>query len=250
MRPKSSATVVVVLPSTPARSSTLPLISLITSSVRSGAISLTEPTKVVLPTPKPPAISSFTADVPRVGWPEVSKPTDAIKYRLKYVHVRIIHSSWRSTEKEEALLDQIANQNLHDGKRHIQLCADLGDRQRALAQSQDLGVLPIQRAVVGVNGDHQRDHVQVSPARPGTTASDRIRPDHGAGLVVVPGLPTVTHYGCAVPGAPLGLRGSATRWLPTCLTIRVISYAIIPMSAFAAASRARQVPKPAAVTTK
>src|ERR1044072_4512895 len=63
MRPKSSATVVVRLASTPLRSSTLSLIALITSSVRSGLISLTEVTMVVLPTPKPPAMSTLTAEV-------------------------------------------------------------------------------------------------------------------------------------------------------------------------------------------
>ena len=55
MRPKSIATVVVVLPSTPDRSSMPTPGSVSTSSVRSGRVSLTAPTMVVLPTPKPPA---------------------------------------------------------------------------------------------------------------------------------------------------------------------------------------------------
>src|SRR5882757_5172069 len=49
------ATVVVVFCSTPARSSTPTLASVMSSSVRSGAVSLIAPTRVVLPTPKPPA---------------------------------------------------------------------------------------------------------------------------------------------------------------------------------------------------
>ena len=49
------ATVVVVLPSTPAVLSVPRLPSVSSSSVRSGLISLTAPTSVVLPTPKPPA---------------------------------------------------------------------------------------------------------------------------------------------------------------------------------------------------
>ena len=53
MRPKSMATVVVVLASTPAVSSTGRPASVSGSSVRSGRISLTAPTSVVLPTPNP-----------------------------------------------------------------------------------------------------------------------------------------------------------------------------------------------------
>jgi hypothetical protein len=55
MRPKSIATVVVALASTPVVRSTSALGSLRISSVRSGRISLTEFTSVVLPAPNPPA---------------------------------------------------------------------------------------------------------------------------------------------------------------------------------------------------
>ena len=61
MRPKSMATVVVIFWSTPSVSSTDWPASLSSSSVRSGRISLTAPTRVVLPTPKPPATSIFSA---------------------------------------------------------------------------------------------------------------------------------------------------------------------------------------------
>ena len=55
IRPKSIATVVVFLSSTPEVSSIPTLLSVSSSSVRSGRISLTDPTSVVLPAPKPPA---------------------------------------------------------------------------------------------------------------------------------------------------------------------------------------------------
>lgn len=55
IRPKSMATVVVALCSTPSSRSVAALTSVSSSSVFSGSISLTAPTKVVLPTPKPPA---------------------------------------------------------------------------------------------------------------------------------------------------------------------------------------------------
>jgi hypothetical protein len=59
MRPKSIATVVVPLLGTAARSS-MPSDWLVTSaSVRSGMISETVPTRVVLPTPNPPATTIF-----------------------------------------------------------------------------------------------------------------------------------------------------------------------------------------------
>src|SRR5690606_36923777 len=67
IRPKSIATVVVDFVGTDARSST-PSDSLVTSaSVRSGMISETEPTRVVLPTPKPPAMTIFVEVTGRVA---------------------------------------------------------------------------------------------------------------------------------------------------------------------------------------
>src|SRR6516225_4781326 len=59
-RPKSIATVVVVLSGTWDRSSTPSLAVVITASVVSVVISETDPTKVVLPTPKPPATTILT----------------------------------------------------------------------------------------------------------------------------------------------------------------------------------------------
>src|SRR6478609_5452961 len=64
IRPKSMATVVVVLPGTCRMSSTPTPAEVMMASVVSGVISETEPTSVVLPTPKPPAMTIF-ADVTR-----------------------------------------------------------------------------------------------------------------------------------------------------------------------------------------
>src|SRR5690349_17836096 len=61
IRPKSRATVVVVLPET-ADVSSMPIdLSVISASVTSGSISEMAPTKVVLPTPKPPLMTILTA---------------------------------------------------------------------------------------------------------------------------------------------------------------------------------------------
>src|SRR5262249_59967578 len=81
-RPKSIATVVVVLSGTCDRSSTPALAAVITASVVSGVISETDPTKVVLPTPKPPATTIFTDVIaaspasPRRGGLELAKSTE------------------------------------------------------------------------------------------------------------------------------------------------------------------------------
>jgi hypothetical protein len=58
IRPKSIATVVVVLPLSGSGSTVSPA-TVIQASVLIGATSDTEPTKVVLPTPKPPATTIF-----------------------------------------------------------------------------------------------------------------------------------------------------------------------------------------------
>ena len=67
------ATVVVRLFGTALRSSTLALAAVITASVVSGTISETDPTNVVLPTPKPPAMTILTDVVARLEstatWP-------------------------------------------------------------------------------------------------------------------------------------------------------------------------------------
>src|SRR3954453_12153991 len=76
-RPKSIATVVVVLPGVADRSSTSVLAEVITASVVSGTISETDPTNVVFPTPKPPPTMILT-EVMLAGAPglELAKSTE------------------------------------------------------------------------------------------------------------------------------------------------------------------------------
>src|SRR5947208_14789659 len=75
MRPKSIATVVVDLSGTCDRSSTSVLATVMTASVVSGVISDTEPTKVVLPTPKPPATTIFTDVIAAASPPPCGRKT-------------------------------------------------------------------------------------------------------------------------------------------------------------------------------
>jgi len=67
MRPKSIATVVVVLCGVPRKSSTPSLACVIGSSIRSGRTSETLPMYVVLPTPKPPATTILADRVTVAG---------------------------------------------------------------------------------------------------------------------------------------------------------------------------------------
>src|ERR1044072_7454012 len=81
IRPKSMATVVVVLPGTCRLSSTPTPAEVMIASVVSGVISDTEPTSVVLPTPKPRAITLF-AEVapPAAGRRDVSEPAKSTQH--------------------------------------------------------------------------------------------------------------------------------------------------------------------------
>src|SRR6478752_1937441 len=78
------ATVVVVLPGTCRMSSTPSPAEVMMASVVSGVISETEPTSVVLPTPKPPAITIF-ADVTRPddGRRAMSEPAKSTQHPLQ-----------------------------------------------------------------------------------------------------------------------------------------------------------------------
>src|SRR3954447_16783092 len=108
MRPKSMATVVVVFCSTPLRSSTGSPAALRVSSVRSGFISLTAPTRVVLPTPKPPATSilSATGARPEPGFP-CSERSKAIDHLAQYPLVRQLRRWYGAADEDELRLHQV-----------------------------------------------------------------------------------------------------------------------------------------------
>src|ERR1700733_9605050 len=95
------ATVVVVLSGTCERSSTSVRAEVITASVVRGVISETEPTKVVLPTPKPPATTILTEVMtvsetsPRVAALELAKstehPFEQVKVRAAVRVIDLVH---------------------------------------------------------------------------------------------------------------------------------------------------------------
>src|SRR5436190_7292883 len=135
IRPKSSATVVVVLFGMPARLSTPALDSVISSSVRSGGISLTAPTMVVLPTPNPPATRILTATASRIG----SEVADAIQHLPHHVQIGRGRLPTRA-EDHEVQLDQVADQHLGHAERQVQFGRHLRDRRREGTHPQYLGV--------------------------------------------------------------------------------------------------------------
>src|SRR5713101_4368046 len=91
-RPKSMATVVVVLSGVCDRSSRPSLADVMTASVVRGVISDTEPTKVVLPTPKPPATTIFTDVIADASPPPCGRATldltESTKHPFEQVEVR------------------------------------------------------------------------------------------------------------------------------------------------------------------
>src|SRR5277367_1778207 len=92
MRPKSIATVVVFLSGTWERSSTSVEATVMTASVVSGVISDTEPTKVVLPTPKPPATTIFTEVIADASPPPCCRATleltESTKHPFEQITIR------------------------------------------------------------------------------------------------------------------------------------------------------------------
>src|SRR5215216_3797459 len=187
MRPKSMATVVVVLPSTPNVSSTPTLFSVSSSSVRSGLISLIEPTSVVLPAPKPPAISILIA----VGTPSSanirSEGAEATDHRPEYRLVGVGRTA-RFARQDEAAVEQVAEEDSHDADRQVEVRGDLRNRRRTLAQVDDPGLLgtKLTDQLRRLDRHDQRDEVELAAAGPGAAAGHRVGPDHRPGVVVEP----------------------------------------------------------------
>src|SRR3954452_17879751 len=82
------ATVVVTLFGVAARSSTPELASVMTASVVNGTISETEPTNVVLPTPKPPATTILAEIVAEVAIGCGLEPTESTQHPFHQRQVR------------------------------------------------------------------------------------------------------------------------------------------------------------------
>src|SRR5918997_1570549 len=187
MRPKSMATVVVVLPWTWWVSS-MPIDALVmAASVRSGSISEIAPTNVVLPTPKPPAMTNLT-DVMRVA------ALSAVDCTARYL-VGLVAAVGGG---QQARRDQIVGED-HDHAHHqVEVGGDLGDRQGADAPVEDelLLVRQVGRDVL-VFRLEQRLHSKVTPLGACTTPRHDVRADQIVTFVhaTTPALSSATRAG-------------------------------------------------------
>src|ERR1700752_3202854 len=112
-RPKSMATVVVVLSGTADRSSTPALADVMTASVVSGVISDTDPTKVVLPTPNPPATTILTevmAGASARGWVTLDL-TESTKHPFEQVEVRTALRVIALVDADEPVCAHVRDEN-------------------------------------------------------------------------------------------------------------------------------------------
>src|SRR6266498_5165354 len=163
IRPKSIATVVVVFCDRPVTSSTPTDRTLMLSSVVSGGISDSDPTKVVFPTPKPPAtrtlseISSSSAKrLGRVsaGAKSIDQPPED---RLAGPAVAV--GAARHVDREVAGVGQVADQHLGDRDRHAQPDADLGHAGRPGAHGDDGPPLHLERSEEHTSELQSRPHL-------------------------------------------------------------------------------------------
>src|SRR4051812_17733082 len=181
MRPKSMATVVVVLSPVWVRSSMPALADVMTASVRSGLISETAPTNVVLPTPKPPATTIFAEVVEREGPPlELAKSTE---HPFEQCHV------WLATgvlvaaglmDGDQARLRQVGDENPGHAEGDREQGRDLGHRLDLPAQVADplmLGQLALHLVRSG-GGVHQCLDGELV-ARAGPAAGHGVRTHQG-----------------------------------------------------------------------
>src|SRR6201997_4471218 len=124
MRPKSMATVVVFLSGTCDRSSTSVLATVITASGVRGVISDTEPTKVVLPTPKPPATTIFTDVIADASPPPCGRATldltESTKHPFEQVKVGTSLGVVTLGNAHEAGRAHVRDQDPRHAERHPQ----------------------------------------------------------------------------------------------------------------------------------
>jgi hypothetical protein len=121
---------VVVLLGSADRSSTPADAEVMAASVVSGSISETAPTKVVLPTPKPPAMTILTG----VGgcWgdgPARSELVESIEHPLEKRKVWAVADSGGPMQDDEPFICHVPNQDAGDTQRQVQARRHLCDRQ-------------------------------------------------------------------------------------------------------------------------
>ena len=168
MRPKSIATVVVACPGTAAVSSMPSDAAVMVSSVRSGGISETARTSVVLPTPKPPAIEDLEGD-------ELSGH-EAIQESGEDLRRGAVRVPRWAVDGEVAGLGEVADEHPRDPDRHPEARSHLDEGDGAAGEVEDgavLGLEVVGGTVLGGRGDDRLDR-EVVVARPGAAAGDGV----------------------------------------------------------------------------
>src|SRR5690242_2808263 len=147
MRPKSMATVVVILPGTCRLSSTPTPAEVMMASVVSGVISETDPTSVVLPTPKPPAMTIF-ADVtrPAAGRCDMSEPAKSTQHpfqQFSAYRVGLVFQRGGLVHRDQAIGGHVGDDHSSHTERQLHACGDLRERLHtaAVAHSRDVLML-------------------------------------------------------------------------------------------------------------
>src|SRR5215469_15907187 len=198
IRPKSIATVVVVLSSTPSSSSTSTLGSLRISSVRSGLISLTEETSVVLPAPNPPATRILIDTGPATAG-SASESSKSISDILEHLRVGQPAPS-RRTDCDQPVLAHVGEQDPDDAEREVEVGSQVGHRFRRPALTYDRHVLRLEHELVdrGIGRADEREHVDSFAAGPRAAPGQRVRADDRTLVPVKP--PVVAHYRSHRPG--------------------------------------------------
>src|SRR5262245_20334546 len=174
MRPKSIATVVVTFLSMSVVSSTPCDSDVIAASVLSGGISDTAFTKVVFPTPKPPATTSFTEVTLRVrelcalgalaGCVAGPAPTEESKGADTFDHPRegreFDLDGVAATGFETVLVDEVTDDHDRHPERNAELGGDLGDRDRFVTQVHDSCRFETEVVEGSVDCLHHRLHLE------------------------------------------------------------------------------------------
>src|SRR5215467_8706427 len=186
IRPKSIATVVVSLPSTPSSASTSMLGSLSISSVRSGLISLTEETSVVLPAPKPPAMRILIDTGPATA-ASSSESSKGISDILEHLRVGQPVAN-RRTDGDQPVFAHVGEQDPDDAEREVEVGSQVRDRLRRLAVTYDGQVLGLEDELVdrGVGRADERQQVDDFAGGPRAAPGQRVRADDRAIVPVEP----------------------------------------------------------------
>src|ERR1700760_4848370 len=128
IRPKSIATVVVILPGTCRLSSTPTPAEVMIASVVRGVISETAPTSVVFPTPNPPAMTIF-ADVtrPAAGRRDMSEPAKSTQHpfqQFRAHRIGLVVQRGRLIYRYQAIRGHVGHDYPSRPERQLHACGD------------------------------------------------------------------------------------------------------------------------------